>query len=67
MLSALHFSWIIVSIYFYNQKLWGATITIVYVVVPFKDGCIALLMTRLYYYQGTSENRNKKVVIEEEN
>jgi hypothetical protein len=31
-------------------------------VAPFKDGCIALLMTRLYYYQGTSETRQVKGV-----
>jgi mannitol-specific phosphotransferase system IIBC component len=66
MMSVVHFSGIIVEIYFYYLKLWPYTIPIAYIVVPFKDGCIALMITRLYYYQGTSEKRNEKEFIEKE-
>ena len=62
MLSVMHFSCIIVTAYFYNETTWPYTDRIYYVVAPFKDGCIALLMTRLYYYQGTSETRQVKGV-----
>ena len=66
MLSVVQISCIIVPIYFYYLKLWLYTNPIIIIVVPFKDGCIALLITRLYYYQGTSEKRNEKEVIEKE-
>lgn len=65
-LSVVHFSCIIVTAYFYNETTWPYTDRIYYVVAPFKDGCIALLMTRLYYYQGTSEARHDKLVIQED-
>ena len=66
MLSVVHFSCTIVTAYFYNETTWPYTDRIYYVVAPFKDGCIALLMTRLYYYQGTSKTRHVKAAIEEE-
>ena len=34
--------------------------TLMFAVIPFKDGCISLLLARLYYYQGTSEKRCEK-------
>jgi len=43
-----------------NQSTRPFIDTVVYAVVPFKDGCIALLLARLYYYQGTSEKRGEK-------
>ena len=66
MLSVVHFSCIIVTAYFYNETTWPYTDRIYYVVAPFKDGCIALLMTRLYYYQCTSDARHDKLIIQEE-
>jgi len=61
----VHFSTLLAVTYFDPTRLSPYTNPIVFVAVPFKDGCIALLMTRLYYYQGSSEKRNKKVAIEE--
>jgi hypothetical protein len=62
-LSVMHFSTVLVQAYFGLEKFNRYTNPMIFVAVPFKDGCIALLMTRLYYYQGTSEKRNKKVLI----
>ena len=61
-LSVVHISIIVVLAYFYNKTTWPYSDPILYVLVPFKDGCIALLMARLYYHQGTNETRCEKVV-----
>ena len=65
MLSIVHLSSIIVTAFYYNETTLPYIDSIIYVAVPFKDGCIALLITRLYFYQGTSETRHVNIDIEE--
>jgi hypothetical protein len=32
--------------------------SVMYASTPFTDGCISLMLARLYYYQGTSDKRS---------
>ena len=56
----MHIIALFLSIFSYNESTLPFIDTVVYAVIPFKDGCIALLLARLYYYQGTSEKRGQK-------